>query len=141
MSTPLAKRIAEEHAAVVERLPSSVSNPSQRQSALAALIARGLPTSRDENWKYASLRTLDRMRFTPAPAQAPIDPSKLPPAIEGYTRFVFVDGVFSAALSGSATPCEGVSFRALGSAEHAGDVARRVLENATIGDKGAADTA
>jgi Fe-S cluster assembly protein SufD len=130
MSTPLAKRIAEEHAAIAERLPSSVSNASQRRSAIATLVERGLPASRDENWKYANLRSIDRMRFTPVPAQTPIDPSKLPPAIEGYSRFVFVDGVFSAALSGSAAPCEGVSFRSMGAAEHVGDVARRLVSAA-----------
>jgi Fe-S cluster assembly protein SufD len=137
MSTPLAKRIAEEHAAVAERLPSSVSNASQRRSAIATLVEQGLPASRDENWKYANLRPIDRMRFTPVPAQTPIDPRKLPPAIEGYTRFVFVDGVFSAALSGSAAPCEGVSFRSMGAAEHVGDVARRLVSNAVSAANGA----
>jgi len=138
MSTPLAKRIAEEHAAVAERLPSSVSNASERRSAIATLVEQGLPASRDENWKYANLRLIDRMRFTPVPAQAPIDPRKLPPAIEGYTRFVFVDGVFSAALSGSAAPCEGVSFRSMGAAEHVGDVARRLVSSAVSAANGAA---
>jgi Fe-S cluster assembly protein SufD len=73
------------------------------------------------------------MRFTPAPTPAPIDPRALPAAIEGYTRFVFVDGVFSAALSGNATPCEGVSFRSLGSAKRAGDIAGRIVTQVAKG--------
>ncbi len=68
---------------------------------MLALEAHGLPTARDENWKYANLRPLERVRFTPAasPPATTLEATALPPAIQGYARYTFVDGVFSPALS------------------------------------------
>lgn len=125
MSTPLAKRIAEEHAAVAERLPSSVTATARRRDAINAVVEHGLPALRDENWKYSNLRIFERLRFTPAPAERRIVPAELPPAIESYARFVFVDGVFDAALSGSAMPCDGVDVRSMASAKVVGLPAKR----------------
>src|SRR6266404_4487603 len=93
MSTPLTARILEEHANASRALP-----PAGR-TAIAALTASGLPTSRDENWKYANLRPLERLRFAPAtPVQAETA-TDLPAAIPGFARYVFVDGAFAPALS------------------------------------------
>jgi Fe-S cluster assembly protein SufD len=116
MSATLAKRIAEEHAAIADQLPSSVSGRAHRRDAIQALLERGLPVQRDENWKYANLRPLERLRFAPATPEARIAVADLPPAIKGYTRYVFVDGLFAPELSGGDTPCAGVTFRSLGSA-------------------------
>jgi Fe-S cluster assembly protein SufD len=96
MSTPLTSRIAQDYA-----LAAPGAAP-RRAAALAALTATGLPTSRDENWKYANLRALERLRFVPAAAGAPADAALLPPVVPGFTRYVFVDGRFAAQLS--ATP-------------------------------------
>jgi Fe-S cluster assembly protein SufD len=88
MSTPLAQRIAQEFS-------------SHQHPALEELRVRGLPTSRDENWKYANLRPLERVRFAPAsPDREPlVQMEDLPAAIEGYARYTFVDGIFAPQLS------------------------------------------
>jgi len=110
MSTPLATRISQEHAAASESLPRGLAGAERRRKAIEALTAQGLPTSRDENWKYANLRPLERVRFTPAapPPQGSVTLANLPPPLEGYARYVFVDGRFTAALS---TPAEHVGVR------------------------------
>lgn len=115
MASALANRIAEEHAAASDSLPSGVVSRERRRSAVDALAVQGLPTSRDENWKYANLRPLEKVRFAPAPAvQTPVNVTlaDLPPVIQGYARYTFVDGVFVAALS---TPTErsGITVRSL----------------------------
>ena len=92
-ASPLTARIAAEFAAA--------GNASgERQRALAILAERGLPTSRDENWKYVNLRPLEKVRFVPPSAEARpvITQADLPIAI-GKSRYVFVDGVFEASLS------------------------------------------
>jgi len=111
MSSALATRIAAEHAAAAASLPAGVVSPEQRLSAIETLGVEGLPVSRDENWKYANLRPLEKVRFT-APVSAPlIDASELPPAIEGYARYTFVDGLFSPALSSSVQRRVSARFR------------------------------
>jgi Fe-S cluster assembly protein SufD len=94
-ASPLSARIAAEFAAA-----GDVSSEPQRQHALAALVASGLPTSRDENWKYVNLRPLEKVRFAPPSAEArpAIIVADLPTAV-GKSRYVFVDGVFDASLS------------------------------------------
>src|SRR6185437_4992295 len=66
MSSALATRISQEHASAAGTLPASVIDLERRRRALQALEAHGLPTSRDENWKYANLRPLEKVRFAPA---------------------------------------------------------------------------
>ncbi len=65
-----------------------------RLAAAQALRTHGLPTRREENWRYANLRALEGVaRFLPAAPPAP--GTRLPPlpeALAGYTRLVFVDG-------------------------------------------------
>jgi Fe-S cluster assembly protein SufD len=109
-ASPLTARIAAEFAAAgfatagpadggLANAGGASADP-QRQRALAALSDVGLPTSRDENWKYVNLRPLEKVRFAPPPtgARLAIAASDLPTAI-GKSRYVFVDGVFDAALS------------------------------------------
>ena len=113
----LIERIAAEHAAAEESLPSVVVTRARRRHAIAALIARGLPSTRDENWRYANLRSLERARFVPrasAPPEWPAD--ELPRALPGFSRYVFVDGVFAPALSAAPLPGGRVSVRSLGAA-------------------------
>jgi Fe-S cluster assembly protein SufD len=107
MAASLATRIAEQHAAAAASLPGDVVSRERRQRAIETLAVEGLPTTRDENWKYANLRPLDKVRFAPpvgaGAATAGSTPSvtlaDLPAAVEGYSRYVFVDGVFVPALS------------------------------------------
>src|SRR5205814_1287728 len=104
MSSALATRIAAEHAAAAASLPAQVVSPERRRNAMDILAAEGLPTSRDENWKYANLRPLDKVRFVPPAGgaqggSATLTSADLPAPIGGYARYTFVDGVFAPALS------------------------------------------
>src|SRR5690606_1794288 len=101
MSTALAERISQEHAAVASALPTQVVSLERRRELLAQLASVGLPTVRDDNWKYANLRPLERVKFTPASERTRTDvtASDLPAALEGYSRYVFLDGRFAPQLS------------------------------------------
>lgn len=100
MASSLATRIAEEHAAAAASLPGDVVSRERRRNAIDTLATEGLPTTRDENWKYANLRPLDKVRFAPlASASRAVTLTDLPAAVEGYARYAFVDGVFAPALS------------------------------------------
>jgi Fe-S cluster assembly protein SufD len=120
MSTPLTARIAEQHASAVRALSAHLPGAARRSAAMEALAVTGLPVSRDENWKYANLRPLERASFTPATLAAPADgadaalAAALPQRLEGFARYVFVDGVFAPALSDA--PAAGPAhFTTLGS--------------------------
>ncbi len=95
MSSTLTARIVEDYASVAAALPAAGAAAQRRRGAIEALRAVGLPGSRDENWKYANLRPLERLRFLPAvpapPAQLPADRAAAP--LPGFARYVFVDGV------------------------------------------------
>jgi Fe-S cluster assembly protein SufD len=114
MTTALCKRALDEYAAVRESLPADVVSPQRRQEAIQALAVRGLPTTREENWRYTNLRPLERVRFAPAAASAamagtvaapaapaPALPSEsaLPAMLTGFARYTFVDGSFAPELS------------------------------------------
>jgi Fe-S cluster assembly protein SufD len=121
MNATFAERITQEHANARGSLPASVVSEERRLAAVQALAAQGLPTPRDENWKYANLRPIERVRFAPATTQAAakVVATELPAAIEGYTRYTFVDGVLAPALSSTSSP-PGISVASLRSASVAG---------------------
>ena len=114
MSQDLASRIAAEHASASQHLPEAWSHSPRRRRAIEALTARGLPSAREENWKYANLRALERVRFAPpaAPTPAQAIAPQLPPRLEGYERHVFIDGAYVAELSAPAAAA-GVQLRRL----------------------------
>jgi Fe-S cluster assembly protein SufD len=101
MSAQVTARILEDYADLARTLPASPAAAPRRLAAIEALTAAGLPTSRDENWKYANLRPLERARFAPvAFAEPPPAPADLPPPLlAGTARCVFVDGVLVPAAS------------------------------------------
>jgi Fe-S cluster assembly protein SufD len=99
MTSPLLSRIATEHAATLDAQAAAPAARAHRLNMLKSLMARGLPTQRDENWRYANLRALEKANFTPAPAAAGISIAELPASIEGFRRLVFVDGQFAPQLS------------------------------------------
>ena len=111
MNAALTSRLAEDYAASAPGRATAVA-PARRQHAIEVLSAAGLPSTRDENWKYANLRPLERLRFLAA-APATVTAAQLPPPVSGFARQVFVDGQFAAALSTPAA-AEGV-FRSLSS--------------------------
>jgi Fe-S cluster assembly protein SufD len=100
MNAALTSRLAEDYAASAPGRATAVA-PARRQHAIEVLSAAGLPSTRDENWKYANLRPLERLRFLPA-APAAVTAAQLPPPVSGFARQVFVDGRFAAALSAPA---------------------------------------
>jgi len=122
MASALATRIAAEHAAAAASLPTEVVSRERRRSAIETLATEGLPTSRDENWKYANLRPLEKVRFAPPAIGVPAGPgpgaqpslkvADLPAGIEGYARYTFVDGVFAPALS-TPVPRAGIAVTTL----------------------------
>jgi Fe-S cluster assembly protein SufD len=62
-----------------------------------------LPTNKDENWRYANLRSLARAKADAVAADpAPRAGLVLPPPLPDHERWVFVDGRFSAELSSPA---------------------------------------
>ena len=97
MSATLTERLSQEYASW-QRLRPAAAVTASRQAAIEALSAHGLPSGRDENWKYANLRPLERLRFVPALAALDTLPA-LPAAVSGFTRYVFIDGALSAAAS------------------------------------------
>src|ERR1700720_1549977 len=122
MSTALTARIIDEYATAARALPSSGTAADRRRAALAVLTAQGLPTSRDENWKYANLRPLERLRFVPAVSSGAatrlsVSAAELPPALPACARYVFVDGLFAPALSAPAASGN-ASVTPLASVEH-----------------------
>jgi Fe-S cluster assembly protein SufD len=102
--TPLARL-----AAAQAGLPGGQAWATWRSAALERLIAVGLPTPRDDAWKYTNLRLLGRRDLGPAPPR-PLATSALAdlPEIAG-PRLVFVDGRFHAGLSAAQLPA-GCSF-------------------------------
>ena len=89
MSSALTARIAEDYAASVRTRAAAEESP--RRAALAALLREDLPGNRDENWRYASLRGLERLRFAPVAASV-LSGAALPPPVAGFERHVFIDG-------------------------------------------------
>ena|SRR6185437_1820712 len=106
-SAALSKRLLDEYASVRDSLPADIVSGERRQEAIEALAARGLPTTRDENWRYTNLRPLERARFVPVAAAAAAGAaaaalpaaSSLPARLEGFARYTFIDGVFAPGLS------------------------------------------
>ncbi|THD74901.1 Fe-S cluster assembly protein SufD [Thalassobius vesicularis] len=85
-----------------------------RQDALARVRAMGLPTRRDEYWKYTRPDSLTAVEATPA---ALFDTQGEPPVFSGIDRLkiVFVDGVFAPDLSDDLS-MEGVEIERLAEA-------------------------
>src|SRR5262245_8204142 len=125
VNVALADRIAQEHAAAAAAaatpasgggLPTAVVSAEQRARAIELLRTSGLPTTRDDNWKYANLRGLEKNAFrsVAAASRRQVAMADLPAPIAGYARYVFVDGAFAADLS-AATAHAGVTVRSVAS--------------------------
>jgi Fe-S cluster assembly protein SufD len=131
-TTPLA-RLATAQAA----LPGGRSWAAWRGAALERLVAVGLPTPRDDAWKYTNLRLLGRRDLEPAPPR-PLATSALAdlPAIAG-PRLVFVDGRFHAALSATRLPdgCAFTPFAARFAAESPDALGAALAGDAALADE------
>jgi Fe-S cluster assembly protein SufD len=123
------ERVLREFETVAAELPEDIVPRSARQQAARELARLGWPQGRDELWRYANLRALERIgSFIPArrrtgAAQRAADASAtagtssalaaLPPATAGFERLVFIDGIRAAT---SASPPAPATVRAAPSA-------------------------
>jgi Fe-S cluster assembly protein SufD len=86
-------------------LPGGAAWDAARAVAFEKLLELGLPTPRDEAWKYTNLRLLERRDLAPAPSR-PVDAAALAallPPLPG-PALVFVDGRHAPSLSGGGLP-------------------------------------
>jgi len=60
-----------------------------------------LPTNKDENWRYANLQPLAKARVDAVAPSADETEIALPPPLEGFARWVYVDGHHAPWLSNS----------------------------------------
>lgn len=90
-----------------------------RREALDAALRDGLPGPRAENWKYTSLRAMERRSFGVPTAPQPFDAS--PVLALPAPRIVFVNGRFDATLSDAAGLADGVSLEPLSRMLERGD--------------------
>jgi Fe-S cluster assembly protein SufD len=73
----------------------------RRRSALARFSALGLPTRREENWRFTNLRPLETTAYPPATRETAVDDATLARyrLARASHRIVLVNGRFSPALS------------------------------------------
>lgn len=108
MSTPLLKRIDSQFAATIAATPAPAAELARRRRALDAVLAAGLPDMRDEGFRYAQLRALERLAYGAAAPPSQDDTTLanvaalLPQPLPEFTRLVFVDGRLCAPLSDGA---------------------------------------
>lgn len=103
MHTSLRDHLLAEHKQGNGLLPGHADSwlAKVRQTALDGFAETGLPTPREETWKYTDLRTLDKQRpqlsvSTELPAQQLA--THLPRELVGH-RLVFVNGYYQSSLS------------------------------------------
>lgn len=118
------ERVLREFETVLAELPDEPVPRAARQQAARELARLGWPQGRDEQWRYANLRALERIgSFIPAwrrtasvahAADAGAAHPALPPVPTGFERLVFIDGIRSA--SSARTPAAS-SQQALRSAQ------------------------
>lgn len=80
-----------------------------REMAWSQFCDLGLPTPRDEHWKYTTLRLLNQLDFAKPDAPSAITLEDIKPMQGSAARLVFIDGQFNADLSDIADH-EGLSF-------------------------------
>lgn len=100
--------VAEEHSHWAEH----------RAVAMDTFQRRGIPTTRDEEWKYTSLRALADQRFA-RPKHSTIDEQAVTPFLPAgldATRLVFINGKLDAKLSSSIDGIEGIDLQLVSSA-------------------------
>ncbi|ROO30310.1 FeS assembly protein SufD [Salinisphaera orenii MK-B5] len=99
---PLIDHYLAEYARVERDLPGGEAGKKARHVDLRAFAETGFPHTRMEDWKYTSLRPLEKRRFEIADSAEDIDADAiapfLPDELDAY-RLVLVDGHFSKRLS------------------------------------------
>jgi len=99
---PLIDHYLAEYARVERELPGSDASKRRRQAELRTFAEAGFPDTRIEEWKYTSLRPVEKRRFEISADAGDLDDDALaaflPDGLDAY-RLVIVDGHFSARLS------------------------------------------
>lgn len=114
-SKKTATRLTESYGDLRELLPGNTLHWLQalRDQSLSYFDRAGLPTVRDESWKYTNLNTLRRTGFVPAPLAIPSTIDTVPVGsgleIEAY-QIVLVNGVVNSALSSLDDLPEGIAL-------------------------------
>jgi Fe-S cluster assembly protein SufD len=98
-------------------LPGDARLAAIREQAFASFANRGFPTRRDEDWKYTSLRPLEKRAFRLAPAAPVAVPAARInaaafPGLDCH-RLVFVNGAFAAEHSDAAAAPDGLRVESL----------------------------
>ncbi len=89
-----------------------------RQRAKDNLLTSGLPSLRDEEWRYTNISAIEKNEFRVAPSNATIDQSLLDEALlDNCYHLVFVDGYYRSELSSSQGLPEGVTILPLSTVE------------------------
>jgi Fe-S cluster assembly protein SufD len=70
-----------------------------RSESFAEFAAHGLPTTKQEDWRFTSLAKLERLEPTAPPAGAAVELEAALARVGGQHRMVFVNGRFAPALS------------------------------------------
>ncbi len=72
-----------------------------RGTAVETVSSLTIPTTRDEEWRFTDLSMLTKISLQPAQAEVKLSAASIQPfhIKEAGARLVFVDGIFSAALS------------------------------------------
>ena len=103
-----------------------------REDALSRFRKLGLPTRKQEDWKYTSVRPIEQTAFRLPGAREPMSKEQADaqavPGLEAH-RLVFVNGRFAEELSSPGALPEGVQLRSL--SEAAADEATSVPESLT----------
>jgi len=87
--TSILERVLRDYASVAADLPGDAD---VRARAAARLAELGWPSVRDEQWRYANLRAFERLSGFRSAAGGALD-MKLPAAVPGFERLIFLDGV------------------------------------------------
>jgi Fe-S cluster assembly protein SufD len=108
-------------AAATLRLPGSGLGwlDATRREAMQAFLERGLPSPRNELWKYTALRALAQRQYAARDDEAasrPVDEALIPQEAQGAPCAVFVNGAFRSDLSRLDRLPEGVVLQSLSSA-------------------------
>lgn len=112
------ERIVRQHDEVAGALSSStdVEIHALRQQALAGFAALGLPTLRDEAWRYTNMRLMEKHVFKPVLSNQESINLNLKalqlPAVDSY-RIIFIDGRLNYELSSIDNLPEGLKLTSL----------------------------
>lgn len=125
-----------EYARIERDLPGSDDSKRERAAELDRFAAAGFPSTREEDWKYTSLRPVEKRRFEICDKPEPIALDALraffPADLDAY-RLVLMDGHFSAALSQLDGLAAGVTVRAF--AAYLDDTAGATVKSTAIDEE------